>query len=83
MPQKKSAKKRLKQTSKRNARNRGIRSRMATAVRGAREASPEERDAALKRAVSAIDKAAKAGAIKRETADRKKSKLVRDLTQSS
>ena len=79
MPQKKSAKKRLRQTDKRNARNRGIRSRMATAVRAAREASPEEREAALKRAVSIIDRAAKAGAIKKETAGRKKSKLAKEL----
>ena len=83
MPQKESAKKRLRQTAKRNERNRSIKSRMATAVRNAKTAPPEERDAVLKRAVSAIDRAVKAGVIKKETAGRKKSRLVRELARTA
>lgn len=79
MPQKKSAKKRLRQTEKRNARNRSIRSRTATAVRNAKAAAPEERDAAFRRAVSLIDKAVKAGTMKKQTASRKKSRLAKEL----
>ena len=56
---------------------------MATAVRAAKAASPDEREAALKRAVSVIDRAAKAGAIKKETANRKKSKLTKELGGSA
>jgi small subunit ribosomal protein S20 len=80
VPQKKSAKKRLKQNATRNQRNRSVKSTMATAVRGARAASPEERDGALKRAVAAIARAEKAGVIKKQTANRKKSRLVRELS---
>ncbi|MBD3348272.1 MAG: 30S ribosomal protein S20 [Candidatus Eisenbacteria bacterium] len=79
MPQKKSAKKRLRQNEKLNQLNRRIRSTMATAVKAARAAGPEERDGAFRRAVSAIDKAVKAGVIKKETASRKKSRLAKDL----
>ena len=79
VPQKKSAKKRLRQTGKRNERNRSIKSRVATAGRNAKAAPHEDRDAALKRARSAIDRAVKGGAIKKETASRKKSRLVKEL----
>jgi ribosomal protein S20 len=54
LPQKKSAKKRLRQNEKLNARNRAVRSRMAT-----------------------VDKAVKVGVIKKATADRKKSRLMK------
>lgn len=79
MPQKKSAKKRLRQAEKRNARGRSLRSRTATAVRTAKAAPPEERDAALRRASSLIDRAVKAGTLKKATASRKKSRLAKEL----
>ena len=82
MPHKKSTVKRLRQTKKQNVRNRGIRSRVANAVRQAREAGSEEREAALKRAVSEIDKAVKAGVYKRETASRKKSRLTKTIREA-
>lgn len=82
MPHKKSTVKRLRQTKKQNARNRGIKSRVANAVRQAKEAAPEEREAALRRAVSEIDKAAKAGVYKPETAGRKKSRLTRMIREA-
>lgn len=77
MPHKKSAKKRLRQDEKRNAKNRAVRSRMTTAVKKARGASDDEKDAAVREAVSVIDKAAKVGALKKATADRKKSRLMK------
>ena len=79
MPHKKSAVKRLRQSKKLNARNQAIKSRVATAVRRAREAGPEDLEAALKKAVAAIDMATKAGVYKRETASRKKSRLMKSL----
>jgi small subunit ribosomal protein S20 len=83
LPQKKSTIKRLRQDKKINARNRAVRSQVATAIRKIKTAPAEERDAALKGAVSAIDKAAKAGVMKKETASRRKSRLVKATQKSS
>jgi len=83
LPQKKSTVKRLRQAKKLNARNAAIKSRVATAVRKAREADPEGREAALRRAIAEIDKAAKNGIYKKETASRKKSKLTKALRQAA
>ncbi len=77
MPQKKSAIKRRRQDEKLNTKNRAIRSRMSTAVKKVRNASAEEREPALRAAVSLIDKAAKVGVVKKATADRKKSRLMK------
>jgi small subunit ribosomal protein S20 len=83
MPHKKSAKKRLRQDEKLQARNRGIRSRMQTAIKAAKAAAPEERDSAVSRAVSAIDRAVKAGVIKKATGNRKKSTLMKQVASES
>lgn len=77
MPHKKSAIKRLRQDEKRNARNKAVKSAMATAVKKAVEAPDDEKEAAVRAAVSVIDKAVKVGTIKKATADRKKSGLMR------
>jgi len=77
VPHKKSAKKRLKQRDKITARNRAWKSRVATAVKAAESAAPGERENATREAVSTIDRAAKVGVLKRETASRKKSRLMR------
>ena len=77
LPQKKSAIKRLRQNEKQNARNRSIKSKMATAVKKVESAPAEEREQALRSAVSVIDKAVKVGVIKKATADRKKSRLMK------
>jgi small subunit ribosomal protein S20 len=79
LPHKKSTIKRLRQDAKLNERNRAMRSRLATAVKQAKAAPSEEKDAALSRAVSVIDKAAKHGVIKKATASRKKSRLTKEL----
>lgn len=83
MPQKKSAIKRLRQNEKLNARNRAIRSRMTTAVKKVNAAPAEEREQSLRAAVSVIDKAVKVGVIKKNTADRKKSRLMKARPQVS
>jgi small subunit ribosomal protein S20 len=82
LPHKKSAIKRLRQNEKLNARNRGIKSQMATAVKKAVSAPAEEREAALRAAISAIDKAVKVGAIKKATGDRKKSRLTKTVQKA-
>jgi len=73
----KSAKKSLKKNERARARNRAVKSKVATAQRRVREAAPDERDQAVRQAVSTIDRAAKKGVIKKSTAARRKSKLMR------
>jgi len=83
MPQNPSMKKRLRQLRKRTARNRTYRSRMRTTLRAAREAAgSEEAGARLSLAQSAIDKAAKVGAIHHRTAARIKSRVMKSLAAS-
>ncbi len=77
MPQKKSAIKRLRQSKKLNEKNRAIKSRASTAIKKVADASSEERDARVREAVSAIDRAAKHGVLSAHAADRKKSSLMR------
>jgi small subunit ribosomal protein S20 len=77
LPQKKSAIKRRRQDEKLYVKNRSIRSRMATAVKKVNAASADEREPALRAAVSLIDKAVKVGVIKKATGDRKKSRLMK------
>ena len=82
MPQKKSAIKRRRQDEKINARNRAMKSKMATAVKKAETAAAEEREQALRAAISVIDKAVKVGVIKKATADRKKSRLTKAVLKA-
>ncbi len=81
MPNIKSAIKRVKTTEKRTIRNRYVKSTLRTAVRGFRTALDNNDDADLKlrEALSAIDKAATKGVIHRNTASRKKSRLVKQF----
>lgn len=69
-----SALKRLRQTVKRTLRNRAVKSRVKTLVKKARATRDPE---ALRAAVKAIDKAAAKGILHRNTAARKKSRLMR------
>ncbi len=83
MPNIKSAAKRVKVAKKKTERNVATRSFMKTAVKkyeaevAAGNAAAAE--TALRRAVSAIDKAAKKGVIHRNQADRRKSRLYAKL----
>lgn len=75
------AAKRARQAEKRRLRNAAIKSSMRTAIRRFQEAlasgNLEEARARLQKAVSMIDKAASKGAIHRNQASRRKSRLYK------
>lgn len=79
MPRTASAARRVRVTARRTARNRSVKSRLKTLEKHYRRAvTQKQKDAAvaaLRRVVSALDKAAKVGVIHRGKADRKKSRL--------
>lgn len=77
MPIIKSAKKALRQSIKRRLRNIGRKKAIKNAVAKIKKAKKEEALKFLSLAYKAIDKAAKAGTIKKNTAARKKSRLAK------
>lgn len=79
-----SAKKRHRQNLERRARNAGIRSRMRTAIKGARTA-PEAGlgGDALKSAVQTIYKTASKGVISKQTASRRVSRLMKAAAKAA
>jgi len=87
VPNTRSARKRVRQAERNRLRNQMYKSRIKTAIRRLEEAlaggDPQAIDAALRRALSAIDRAAVRGAIHPNTAARKKSRLMRRLKAAS
>ena len=85
MPNNKSAEKRMRQEQKRRAHNRSVKSIVKTQVTKARQAitvtsvSAEDAEAAVRAAVSELDRAAKKGVIHRNNAARRKSRLMKQL----
>jgi small subunit ribosomal protein S20 len=85
MPNNKSAEKRMRQEQKRRAHNRSVKSLVKTQVTKARVAitgsnvSAEDAEAAVRAAVSELDRAAKKGVIHRNNAARRKSRLMKQL----
>ena len=81
----KSAKKRIRQNSRRRVRNAKIRTRARSSVRGARQAvegtNPAAGEAAVKAAIQELDRAASKGVIHRNNAARRKSRLQKRLAQ--
>ena len=78
MPRIKSAKKRMRQTKVRTARNRGTRSELRTAIKKVRSAAtPAEAAKALKEAEKLIDRAGRKNIVHRNTAARTKSRLAK------
>ena len=75
----KSAKKRIRQNERRRIRNRGVRSKVRTAVKLGRTAQGDEMRTAIADAIRALDKAVSKGVLHRNTAARKKSALSRRL----
>ena len=75
----KSAMKRIRQNERRRVRNRGVRSKVRTAVKLARAAEGAELRAAVADAIRSLDKAVSKGVLHRNTAARKKSALARRL----
>jgi small subunit ribosomal protein S20 len=82
----KSAKKRIRQNSRRRVRNARIRTRARSSVRTARGAvdggDQAAGDAAVKAAIQELDRAAAKGVIHRNNAARRKSRLQKHLTKS-
>ena len=82
MPNKKSAKKELRKNIKRNAANKRISGQLKTLVKAnlkkiqANDKSVKDN---LSQTIKAIDKATKKGIIKKNTASRKKSKLMKKI----
>jgi small subunit ribosomal protein S20 len=87
MPHTTSAKKALRQTAKRNARNRnekkGIRVQIKKFLTAAKEGTPEQKQAEFQAAVKKLDKAATKNVIHRNAAARKKSQLARKLVAAA
>lgn len=74
-----SAIKRVRSNERKRVRNKIVRTKTRTAVRAAREATPEELRAATLAAVSALDRAAQKGVIHRNNAARRKGRLMKRL----
>ena len=78
MPRIKSAKKRMRQTKSRTARNRATRSELRTVIKKVRgAASAADASAAMQAAESMIDRAGRKNIVHRNTAARTKSRLAR------
>lgn len=83
MPRIKSAKKRMRIEAERHERNRAVRSQVKTVLRTAERnifgtaKKPTDPQEATRRALSTLDVAAKKGVIHKNTAARKKSRLMR------
>lgn len=81
MPNNASAAKRMRQEQKRRLHNRMVKSIVKTNVTKARQAiaSGVDSEAAVRAAVSELDRAAKKGVIHRNNAARRKSRLMKQL----
>jgi small subunit ribosomal protein S20 len=86
MPNTKSAERRMRNSERKHARNKSIKSSLHTLERSYLQilgsGKKEDASKALQRITSAFDKAAKAGAIHRATANRKKSRLAIRLARA-
>jgi small subunit ribosomal protein S20 len=78
MPQHKSAAKRVITNEKRRRRNLALRTRMRTALKAVRSASSRaQAQSAYRQAVVVLDRTVAKGVIRKETANRHKSRLAR------
>ena len=78
--------KRNRQNEKRRVRNRAVRSEVNTRIKAAIDAvehDDETADESLRLAVKRIDKAATKGVIHKNTAARRKSRLIRQIQRQS
>ncbi len=86
MPIKANAKKELRKSVKRSEVNKVIKASTKTLVKKTRQAIDAKNGEAkdlLKQSIKALDKAAQKGVIKKGTADRKKSRLMKKLNKLS
>ncbi len=72
-----SAEKRIRQTAKRQLRNRGVRTQLRTAIKKYRRAEGQEKIKALPATYAQIDRAWKQGVIHKKAAARYKSRLAK------
>jgi len=75
LPHTKSVAKRVRQNEKRRLRNKAVKSYVRTMIKRVLES--EDKEEALRKAYSALDKAVKKGVIHKNTAARKKSRLAK------
>jgi len=73
----KSAEKRIGQAVRRTERNRGVTSRLRTAIKKHRQVADSDREGALPGVYSEIDRARKKGTIHKNAAARYKSRLAK------
>ena len=83
-----SALKRIRSSERKRQRNRVFRSSARTYVKNARkliteQGRTEESEAAVRQAISALDKAAQKGVIHKNNAARRKSRLMKMLSQEA
>ena len=87
MPIIKSAKKALRQSKKREAKNKVVKRELKKAIKGLRQASQAKDSKKVEELMpmiyKKIDKAAKRGLIKKNTASRKKSRLSKAVNKKS
>jgi small subunit ribosomal protein S20 len=86
MPNTKSAGRRMRNSARKQVRNTVVRTQVKTAVKKFRAAVESKLDTspeALRLAISTLDKAVKKGVVKRNTADRKKSRLTIALNKAT
>jgi small subunit ribosomal protein S20 len=85
MPNTKSAAKAMRQSRRRQATNQATKSKVKNATRilkkSLSEGNAQDAAEALKKTMSALDKAAKKGVIHKNTASRKKSRLAKALAK--
>ena len=82
----KSQKKRILTNAKRHERNKAVRSQLKTRIKNADKAAvegAEDTDAAVRRAVKALDMAAAKGIIHKNQAANRKSKLMKRIAKAS
>jgi len=72
-------KKAIRQSARRNLRNRAYKSKIKTAIKQLESAENADKAASLKKAQQIIDRAAKIKIIKKNTASRKISKLTKKV----
>lgn len=86
MPNIKSAIKRVKVSEKKNLRNRMVKSGVHTSVKkfeAALEADPKSANVQLSATSAAIDKAVSKGVMHKNTANRKKARLAKQLSKAT
>ncbi|EFH86946.1 30S ribosomal protein S20 [Ktedonobacter racemifer] len=85
MPNNASAEKRMRQEQKRRAHNRSVKSKVKSTITKARTAIATDNvafdasEAAVRAAISELDRAAKKGVIHKNNASRRKSRLMKQL----